>query len=303
MFQSHSNRTLTELTANAERPDTCNLSAPQPLARGREREALAFLNARPIHTVVMASCIRDNGLDSPLNRGTFYGYRDAAGRLTGIALIGRTVLAEARTDAALAAFATQTRACPQAYLIMGEESQIARFWQHYADPARLAQQDCYELLLLRQRPAEVSAPINGLRPATVADLDAVLLAHVDLLRSERGVNSLEADPEGLRARTIRRIEQGRVWVWLEDGPLLFKSDVVSETPAVSYIEGVYVHPSVRGQGYGLRCLAQLSRELLSRTDALCLLANEQNLRARDFYLRADFVPTSRYRTLFLHPHS
>ena len=75
------------------------------LCQGEETEVLDFLSARPLHTVYMAGFILDNGLVSPLNRGTFYGYRDHTGRLRGVALIGHATLIEARIDAALAAFA------------------------------------------------------------------------------------------------------------------------------------------------------------------------------------------------------
>ena len=61
-------------------------------------EVLAFLRIRPVHTVVMASFINDNGLESDLNRGAFFAYRDEAGKLEGVALLGHTTLIEARSD-------------------------------------------------------------------------------------------------------------------------------------------------------------------------------------------------------------
>src|ERR1044072_3011144 len=50
-------------------------------------EVLEFLAARPLHSVVMVGFIRDHGLVSQLNRGTFYACRDSAGALAGGALI------------------------------------------------------------------------------------------------------------------------------------------------------------------------------------------------------------------------
>ncbi len=41
-----------------------------PLRETEKSEALSFLAQRPLHTVYMASLIRDNGVESPLNRGT-----------------------------------------------------------------------------------------------------------------------------------------------------------------------------------------------------------------------------------------
>src|SRR5438270_375787 len=52
-----------------------------------EAEVLAFLAERPVQTVVMSGLVRDNGLESPFNRGTFYACRDASARLEGVALI------------------------------------------------------------------------------------------------------------------------------------------------------------------------------------------------------------------------
>ncbi len=63
-------------------------------------EVQAFLSVRPVHTVVMSSFIADNGIVSELNRGKFYGYRNTAGKLEGVALIGHSTLVEARSDEA-----------------------------------------------------------------------------------------------------------------------------------------------------------------------------------------------------------
>ncbi|HEX8096822.1 MAG TPA: hypothetical protein VF507_02245, partial [Pyrinomonadaceae bacterium] len=76
-----------------------------PLTNEHKAEVLDFLAARPLHTVIMTGHIQDNGLESPNNRGTFYGCRNSAGRLEGVALIGHATLIEARTDEALRAFA------------------------------------------------------------------------------------------------------------------------------------------------------------------------------------------------------
>src|SRR6266851_1145487 len=72
------------------------------LTEEERNEVLAFLAERPVHTVCIAGFIRDNGLVSPFNRGTFYGCRNSDGRLEGVALIGHATLIEARTARAMA---------------------------------------------------------------------------------------------------------------------------------------------------------------------------------------------------------
>jgi hypothetical protein len=195
----------------------------------------------------------------------------------------------------------QARACPQTRLIIGEEGRITRFWWHYADAGQTAHHVGRELLYEQHWPVGVWDALPGLRPATQDDLEELAIAHADLAFRESGVNPLETDPAGFRARIGRRIERGRVWVWIEAGRLIFKTDVVSETPEVIYLEGVYVNPAERGKGYGLRCLSQLTRALLQRTASVCLLVNEGNVRAQEFYTRAGYKLDSYYSTIYLRP--
>src|SRR5713226_8181452 len=75
------------------------------LAANEEAEALAFLSENVTRTFGMVGFIRNNGLQSPHNPGTFYGCRNEQGRLEGVALIGRFVLFETRHEAAIETFA------------------------------------------------------------------------------------------------------------------------------------------------------------------------------------------------------
>jgi len=46
-------------------------------------------------------------------------------------------------------------------------------------------------------------------------------------------------------------------------------------------------------------MAELSRRLLTKTNSLCLLANELNTRALKFYKKCGFLFRSTYETIFL----
>jgi hypothetical protein len=116
---------------------------------------------------------------------------------------------------------------------------------------------------------------------------------------EAGVSPLHRDPGGFRQRTARRIKGGRVWAWIQEGRLMFKADVVGETPEAIYLEGVYVHPEERLKGYGLRCLTQLSTTLLARSKVICLTINERNKKALAFYEKAGYQFHSHYETIYL----
>jgi len=247
----------------------------------------------------MVGFIRDNGLVSPLNRGTFYGCRNRHGQLEGVALIGHATLMETTTDRALQAFAEIAQQCSATHMIMGEQQRIDEFWNHYAEGGQEMRLACRELLFELRWPIQVQEQVTGLRPATSADLELVMTVQAPMAFAESGVNPLDKDPEGFRQRCARRIEQGRSWVLVENGSLIFKAEVVSDTPEVMYLEGVWLNPDERGKGRGLRCMSQLARNLLSPSQSLCLFVNETNTAAQLFYKRAGYKLRSIYDTVFL----
>lgn len=271
-----------------------------PLRETEKSEALTFLAQRPLHTVYMASLIRDHGVESELNRGRLYSYRGSGGHLEGIALLGHATLIEARTESSLTAFARLAQQSSLPYLIRGEENLVKKFWSQYEKSGQGARRVCRELLM-----EQVNAPegpgIAGLRQATLADLESVIKVNSELLRSESGSDPLKRDPEGFRNRTARRITRGRNWIWMEDGKILFKADIIAETPQVVYLEGIYVDPNERGKGYGSAGLAQLGRKLLRRTGSVCLTLNASKEKTKNFYGRAGYALRSYYDTIYLQP--
>src|SRR5438552_7863342 len=110
---------------NLPAPLASELAQPvQPLKGEHEAEVLDFLSAHPLLTFVMTGWIKDNGLVSQLNRGTFYGSRNPLGELDGVALVGHTNVFETNSESALSAFADLVRACPSAFAVMGEEQKV-----------------------------------------------------------------------------------------------------------------------------------------------------------------------------------
>lgn len=298
MHQSNSSTDYETGTPSSQH-DAGSYVTVEPLSNGDEKEVLSYLALRPLHTGAMVGFIRDNGLVSPLNRGRFYACRNHQGTLEGVALIGHATLIEAHTNAALEAFARPAQQCPDMYMLMGEQERVARFWNYYAKGGQAPRVICTEMLYEQRWPVQVRERVKELRQASLDDLSFILPVHAQMAEEESGVNPLEVDPVGFRLRCARRIEQGRVWVWIEDKRLIFKADVVADTSAGVYLEGIYVNEEERGKGYGQRSLSQLSRTLLARTKSICLLVNEQNWQAQAFYLSAGYKLRACYDTIFL----
>ena len=283
----------------SERDLSTALVQVQRLTNNDETEVLKFLAQRPIHTVAMMSLIHDNGISSPFNRGAFYGCRDLTRQLEGVALVGHATLMETISDRALAALAQVARECPSTHLIMGEKERVADFWSHYSETGRRQRLACREWLFELTWPVEARASVVGLRPATTSELELVMPIQAQLAFNESDIDPMLVDPQGFRERCLRRIEQGRTWVVVEDGELIFKADVISKTAEVIYIEGVWLRDDCRQQSLGTRFMSELMRRLLKDTKSICLLVNETNKQAHGFYRKCGFHFRATYETIFL----
>ncbi len=133
-------------------------------------------------------------------------------------------------------------------MIMGEKERVADFWSHYASAGRRQRHACREWLFELTGPIAARESATGLRLATEAELELVMPVQAELAFIESGVNPMHVDPQGFRARCLRRIEQRRTWVVVEDGQLIFKADLISKTSAVVYLEGIWVRDEERNSG-------------------------------------------------------
>lgn len=248
---------------------------------------LDFLSVRPVHTVAMTSFILDNGMQSTLNRGTFYGSFDRSGELTGVALIGHTTLVEARTPEALRMLAIAARKHDrEMHIIMSAGETAVEFFTAVRGSLAKPRQILREALFEIGFPFPVRDCPYSVRLATEGELDEVADAQADVAFIETGNDPISRDPKGFKARVLRRIHQGRVYVVVKDGKVVFKADVVSLTEDVAYLEGVWVAESHRGIGIGSSCLAEVCTKLLSKVRNVCLLSNVGFSNAHRSFLKA-----------------
>ncbi len=278
-------------------PDIMGVHA---LTASTQAEVLAFLKRRPVHTVVMTSFITDNGIESELNRGKFYGYRNCTGELEGVALIGHSTLVEARTDAALRALAIKARKSETPiHLIMSSGNAAETFWHHMTDGLSKPRLTCTEALFDVAFPFAVRQTDRKLRNADMNHLLAIAEAQAEVAFIECGVDPMLKDREGFLKRVARRIEQDRVFIVTDGDELVFKADIIAETDNVIYLEGVYVSEKYRGKGIGSECLAALALELLGRVEHICLLSNVEFKNAHRSFVKAGFRHTDECTTLFV----
>jgi len=138
---------------------------------------------------------------------------------------------------------------------------------------------------------------TGLREATLADLSLLVPACAAAHEEEIGLNPLDRDPDGFRWRTHAQIAEGRSWLWLENGTILFKAEASAWTPEAVQLQQVWVDPSVRNRGYAQRGMRDLCRRLLERVPRVCLFVRPENAPAIRVYERIGMRRTITYRSL------
>jgi len=122
---------------------------------------------------------------------------------------------------------------------------------------------------------------------------ACAAAHLE----EIGIDPLRRDPDGFRWRTRAQIEEGRSWIWLEDGVIAFKAEASAWTPSAVQLQQVWVDPEVRGRGNAQRAMRDLCRLLLDSVPAVCLFVRPENAPAIRVYEAVGMERRLSYRSL------
>jgi hypothetical protein len=247
-------------------------------------QVLEFCARDPIERVFLEDVARRGlGRFSAVERG---------GQLVALCHVGANVVPSGEGCGAFADIALRGRA----RMIIGEERAVGELWQAIARrmPSPRDDRPGQPVYVLDEVP-EPGA--TGLRPAALEDLDLLLPACADAHREEIGIDPLRRDPEGFRWRTRSQIEEGRSWVWIEDGAILFKAEASAWTPAAVQLQQVWTDPAARRRGYATRGMRDLCRLLLERTPAVCLFVRPENEAAIRLYDALGMRHTIDYRSL------
>lgn len=248
-------------------------------------QVLTFCAEEPVERVFLEDIAR-RGL------GRFSALVGAEGRLVALCHVGANVVP---SGVGCAAFA-QAAAHGGARMMIGEERAVGELWDaaRRGMPRPRDDRPGQPVYALREPPEAGETP---LRPASLDDLDLLVPACADAHQEEIGVDPLKRDAEGFRWRTRQQIEDGRSWLWLEDGVIRFKAEASAWTPAAVQLQQVWVDPRARGRGYARRALADLSRLLLGHVPALCLFVRPENEPALRLYDSIGMTRELTYRSL------
>jgi GNAT superfamily N-acetyltransferase len=225
--------------------------------------------------------------------GRFTGV-EGDGGLVALCHTGANVVPSGRGCGVFAEVAVRARA----RMLIGEQGAVTELWEAARRKLPKPRED---------RPGQPVYSISttpepgetGLRPATLADLELLLPACAKAHEVELGVDPLERDADGFRWRTRAQVEEGRSWIWAENGIILFKAEASAWTPAAVQLQQVWTDPAARGAGNATRGMRDLIRLLLASVPCVCLFVRADNEPAIRLYETIGMEHVLDYRSVLL----
>jgi hypothetical protein len=247
-------------------------------------QILEFCAEEPVERVFLEDVAR-RGL------GRFAALEDD-GRLTALCHLGANVVPSGRDCARFADATAQGRAL----MIIGEEGAVSELWDAARDrlPAPSDDRPGQPVYVIDEPPESGD---TDLRTATLDDLELLVPACAAAHEEELGTDPLRRDPAGFLWRTRAQIEEGRSWLWEQDGTILFKAEASAWTPGAVQLQQVWVDPVARNRGHAKRGLRDLCRLLLERAPHVCLFVRPENAAAIRVYDGIGMRRTLSYRSL------
>ncbi|MEB3983980.1 GNAT family N-acetyltransferase [Mycobacterium sp. 663a-19] len=256
------------------------------------------LDEDPVGSCMVAARVADHGIDPGSIGGELWTRR---GVEESLCFAGANLIPLRGAPADLAAFADEamsgTRRCSS---LVGRAGLVMPMWERLESawgPARDVRDDQPLMALATHPDCEIDTEVRQVRPE---ELDAYLVAAVDMFIGEVGVDPRLGDGgRGYRRRVASLIAAGRAWARFEQGQVVFKAEVGSQSPAVGQIQGVWVHPEWRGLGIGTAGTAMVAAVIVGGGRIASLYVNHFNTIARAAYARVGFAEVGTFATVLL----
>jgi uncharacterized protein len=248
-------------------------------------EVLEFCRHDPVERVFLEDAAR-RGF------GRFSAVANREGKVTALCHSGANLVPSGEGCEAFARLAVHSKA----RMIIGESRAVGELWRAAAEGMPEPRED---------RPGQPVYAIgepppsgdSGLRAARLDDLDILVPACAAAHELELGIDPLARDADAFSWRTSTQVEEGRSWLWVEDGVVLFKAEASAWTPHAVQIAQVWTDPGARGRGYATRGLADLCRLLLDWAPVVTLFVRSENDAAIGLYEKVGMRKVLEYRSV------
>jgi uncharacterized protein len=266
-----------------------------------DRDQALEVCARDTRTnVFVAARILDGGLAT--SPGAVLGYAEGSG-LQAICWASANLVPVGCDGPALAAFASRLRRwrhhCSS---VFGPSEMVLPLWEalrpSWGEPRAVRAR---QPVLATAGPLPPGTPIDPqVRPARVDEVDLVMPAAAAMFAEEIGYPPYRGSGHLYRQGIASLIRQGRTFVRVNDGEVVFKADVGSVALGVAQVQGVWVAPRWRGQGLAVPAMAAVVEQVITEiAPVVTLYVNDFNTPARTTYARVGFTEIGSFATVLM----
>lgn len=262
------------------------------------RAAIVLLLQRPVENLFVSSRLRIAGLEPFMLGCSVWGY-EADGELRAMLHAGSNFVPVNADHDALVAFADRAgrRRCSS---ITGESAMVMDLWRLLGerDPSWLAPREVREhqlVMVIDHDP--VITPDARVQRITEADIEPYFDAAVKMYTEEVGVSPVEGSPSAYRSYVGQLINKGRAFGIIDNGVTLFKADLGCVSGQLCQVQGVWLHPSLRGRGLAAAMMAQVVALARTEHPLVSLYVNDYNTRAVAMYRRVGFRDHGTFATI------
>ena len=264
-------------------------------------EALALCARNPAANVFVAGRIDEGALYAmPGSLLGFHVGRELRSLVWAAANLVPVECDEEAIDAFVAKVRRWRRNCAS---IFGPSEQVMGLWGRLSGtwgPARTIrfEQPLLSATSLARPWPQLAAP--QVRLATPQEIDLVLPAAAAMFTDEIGYPPFVGSSAAYRAVISGLVRSQRTYVWIEGGRCLFKADVGSVGVGAAQVQGVWLAPSMRGQGLAKPLMAAVTTAILRDVaPEATLYVNDFNIPARATYAALGYQRVGTFTTVLL----
>lgn len=280
-------------------PDVSHVSVSD--ARSTDHgDLVAFCRDAPVDAALLGEHVEAMA-QMPFYRDQLLCVRESD-RLTGLCWVGGNMVPFRIPPEAFERVGAEVRRRGRRYSsIVGSADQVLGLWPHLETflPAPRDLRDDQPSMLIDHDPLVESDP--GVGPTAAADIGILMPACVEMFTDEVGYSPLTIGG-GYERRVRALVDAGRSLSRIEDGPhgrrVVFKAELGTVALGVTQVQGVWVHPTMRGRGLaaaGMAAVVRHAREHVAPN--VSLYVNAYNAPALAAYRRVGFRQVGTFATI------
>ena len=259
-----------------------------------------LLDRDPLVNLFVRHRVDLTGLHERLMGGRIWGYYEDD-QLVSACHAGANIVPVQATPAAIEALADRVLAeGPRPASLVGLRSAVMPLWSRVEaswGPAR-SLRPFQPFLVLDREPIIAADP--RVRRVAIDEFDTLYPSCVSMFMEEVGVDPEAGGAAGYRARVAQLITQGWAFAIIEDGEVLFKTEVGAATSYACQLQGVWVRPDRRGEDVAASALAAVVELVRAHVaPVVTLYVNDHNAPARATYARVGFEETATFASILL----